>query len=79
MKLVEGGVYKHFTVNLYMVEGTVIHSESGEEMVLYMSLKDNIRYVRPLEMFLSKVDREKYPDVNQEYRFQLQDIESVNQ
>ncbi len=36
-----------------------------------------MRYVRPYEMFASKVDKVKYPNVKQEYRFQLQDIESV--
>ena len=47
-------------------------------MVLYRALYGNgLRYVRPLEMFMSKVDKEKYPNVEQEYRFQLQDLESV--
>lgn len=33
-------------------------------------------YLRPYEMFLEKVDKEKYPNVKQEYRFELQKIES---
>ena len=78
MELIEGRIYKHFKGDLYLVEGIVLHSESKEKMVLYRALYGNgLRYVRPLEMFLSKVDREKYPNVEQEYRFQLQDIDSV--
>lgn len=38
---------------------------------------DNELYFRPYDMFLSKVDKEKYPNVKQEYRFELQEIESI--
>lgn len=78
MELIEGRIYKHFKGDLYLVEGIVLHSESKEKMVLYRALYGNgLRYVRPLEMFMSKVDKEKYPNVEQEYRFQLQELESV--
>jgi len=57
------------------VEGLAHDSESGVPCVIYRKLYgDGGLWVRPLEMFLSRVDREKYPEVRQEYRFQLQEI-----
>ncbi len=77
MEVIEGRIYKHFKGDLYLVEGIVLHSETKEKMVLYRALYGRgIRYVRPYDMFVSKVDRQKYPNVKQEYRFQLQDIKS---
>ena len=78
MELVKGGIYKHFKGDLYLVEDIVLHSETKEKMVLYRALYGNcLRYVRPYEMFKEKVDKVKYPNVKQEYRFELQNIESV--
>ena len=77
MDIIPGRIYKHFKGDKYLVEGIVIHSETKEKMVLYRALYGNgLMYVRPYDMFASKVDKEKYPNVEQEYRFQLQEIES---
>lgn len=73
-----GRVYRHFKGDYYLVEGLAHDSESGVPCVIYRKLYgDGGLWVRPLEMFLSRVDREKYPEVRQEYRFQLQKIASV--
>ena len=78
MEVIVGRIYKHFKGDYYIVEDIVIHSETKERMVLYRALYANgLRYVRPYEMFKEKVDKVKYPNVKQEYRFELQDIESV--
>ena len=72
------GVYKHFKGNYYLVEDIAKDSETKEEMVLYRRLYEDCGlWVKPKEMFLSEVDHEKYPNVKQKYRFELQNIESV--
>lgn len=78
-KLKIKGIYRHFKGDYYLVEDVALSSETMEEYVVYRPLYGESRlYIRPLEMFLSKVDKEKYPDVKQEYRFELQHIESKN-
>ena len=70
-KLKIHGVYHHFKGNNYIVEGVAKHSEDLSEYVVYRQLYgDGGLYIRPLKMFLSKVDRRKYPDVKQEWRFE---------
>ena len=71
-----GKKYRHFNDKLYEVIAIAYDSESNNDevlrkMVVYKALYgDGKIWVRDYEMFASKVDREKYPDVEQEYRFE---------
>ena len=72
-----GQVYRHFKGDYYLVEALARDSETNEPCVIYRKLYgDGGLWLRPLEMFLSKVEKEKYPDCPQEYRFELQEISS---
>lgn len=72
------GIYKHFKGDYYLVEDVAKDSENEEEMVVYRRLYgEGDLWVRPKKMFLSEVDHEKYPNVEQKYRFELQEIQSV--
>lgn len=76
--LMIGRVYRHFKGDFYLVEALAKDSETQKDFVVYRKLYgDGSLWLRPLDMFLSPVDREKYPQADQEYRFQLQDIPSV--
>lgn len=68
-----GEKYRHFKGNMYEILCIGKDSETLEDVVIYRNLDNLNIWVRPLKEFISKVDKEKYPTVLQEYRFELID------
>ena len=70
------GKYRHFKGKMYQVVDVALHSETLEEYVVYRQLYGEGKlWLRPLGMFLEPVDRVKYPDCEQEFRFEIVDEE----
>jgi len=79
-QIIKKGIYKNFKGNYYLVEDIAINSEDDNLYVIYRALYgDNKLYVRPLSVFTSEVDKNKYPNVKQKYRFEYQNIQDVTE
>ena len=65
-----GEVYKHFKGHIVRIVCVAKNTETMEEEVVYYHIKNKQYWVRRLSMFNSLVDKDKYPDVKQVYRFE---------
>ena len=66
----EGQKYRHFKGNTYVVIAVAKHTETMERMVIYQDVNNPDKiWARPLDIFNEEVDHDKYPDVNEKYRF----------
>lgn len=73
-----GAIVRHFKGKLYQVVGIAVHTETTEEMVIYQALYPPFTtYARPKDMFMSKVDEEKYPEHAGEWRLRMATPEEI--
>lgn len=88
-RLKVGDIVQHFKrekfeqpgqLYLYKILAIAQHTESKERLVIYQALYENDAmdvhfgvYARPYNMFMSEVDRKKYPNIKQKYRFEKYD------
>ena len=68
-----GQKYRHFKGSLMEIIAIARHSETNELLVIYKHIDSNDIWARPIDLFLSEVDHDKYPDVKQKYRFELEE------
>ena len=78
-RIIPGRVYLHFKGNLYKVINIAQYTETGELLVIYKRYEDKFPtvYAMPYGIFTSPVDHNRYPNIKQEYRFELTEIKDT--
>ena len=69
MKINKGDKFRHFKGNIYEVIELAKDSEDLKNIVVYKNIETGDVWIRPYDEFISKVDKNKYPNVEEEYRF----------
>lgn len=66
-----GDLFYHFKGGLYTIIGVAKHTETGEKLVVYRSVENGTVWARPMSMFLSEIDKKRYPTyyIELKYRF----------
>lgn len=73
-------IYRHFKGNCYRIMTLATETETRQTLVVYQALYGDYQmYAREVSMFMSPVDKEKYPDVKQQWRFELVTFEASQQ
>ena len=73
-----GAIVRHFKGKLYQIIGIAVHTETAEKMVIYQALYPPfVTYARPKDMFMSKVDEEKYPEHAGVWRIRMATPEEI--
>lgn len=75
------GIYRHFKGDHYLVEDIAISSDDGvTPYVIYRKLYgDGALYIRKQSDFLEEVNHEKYPEVEQKYKFEYVEVQSLRE
>lgn len=74
-----GKLGRHFKGKCYLIMDRVMHTETGEDLVIYKAMYgDYKKFARPIDMFLSRVDTEKYPEATQKYRMEFIHLKLTN-
>lgn len=65
-------IWVHFKGLKVEIISVGMHTETQEKLVVYRHADDNDTqiWIRPLEMFMSEIDHNKYPDVKSRWRFE---------
>ena len=73
-----GDLFYHFKGGLYTVIEVAKHTETGEKLVVYRSVENGTVWARPMSMFLSKIDKKRYPTYYCELKYRFSKVTLSN-